>query len=132
MKKRKLKGVAALITVISLGSLVFIISLSTAVLTYWSIQNVNANQKSLNAYYSAYSGIQDALIRLEKNKDLSLSSYYLSVDKDNDIEISFDKEGSEITITAIATIDQFIKKITAICDLDPITGLVLPKSIKEG
>lgn len=69
MKKRKLKGVAALITVISLGSLVFIISLSTAVLTYWSIQNVNANQKSLSAYYSAYSGIQDALIRLERNKD---------------------------------------------------------------
>ncbi len=131
MKKRKLKGVAALITVISLGSLVFIISLSTAVLTYWSIQNVNANQKSLSAYYSAYSGIQDALIRLERNKDF-LGSYHLSIYKDNDVEISFNKQGNEITITAIATIDQFIKKITAICDLDPITGLVVPKSIKEG
>lgn len=131
MKKRKLKGVAALITVISLGSLVFIISLSTAVLTYWSIQNVNANQKSLSAYYSAYSGIQDALIRLERKKDF-LGFYHLSIYKDNDVGISINKQGNEITITAIATIDQFIKKITAICDLDPNTGLVVPKSIKEG
>ena len=49
------KGVAALVTVLSLGSLIFIVSLATTVLAFWAIKNIDATQKSLKAYYAAYS-----------------------------------------------------------------------------
>ena len=58
----------ALITVLSLGSLILIISISSSLLAYWLNQNIDSNFKALKAYYAAYSGLQDALIKLERIK----------------------------------------------------------------
>ena len=129
-KKDKLNGVAALITVISLGSLVFVISLSTAVVTFWSIKNIDANQKSMIAYYAAYSGIQDALIKLERNKDFS-GEYSLSINNTDDVSITVSNTDSSATITSSASINQFNKKMQTITDIDNTTGLVTPVSTTE-
>jgi len=130
IKKERFHGVAALVTVVSLGSLIFIISLSTAVVAFWSIKNIDANQKSLSAYYAAYSGVQDALIKLERNKDFS-SEYYLSVNSNNDVSVVISNTGNSATITSSAVVNQINKKIQTIADIDSATGLIIPTSTTE-
>ena len=124
------KGVAALVTILSLGSLIFIVSLSTTVLAFWAIQNIDSTQKSLKAYYAAYSGIQDSLIKLERNKDFN-SSFNLSINADNDVYVSVINTTSSATITATSTLSQVNKKIQTITDINSTTGLITPTSTIE-
>lgn len=124
------KGVAALVTILSLSTLIFIVSLSTAAVTFWGVKNIDSNQKSLKAYYAAYSGIQDALIKLERNKDFS-GNFNLSINSTNDVSISVSNTGSSATITSTATYRQINKKLQAITDIDTTTGLITPTSTTE-
>ncbi len=130
IKKDSLRGVAALITVISLGSLVFVISLSTAIVTFWSIKNIDANQKGMIAYYAAYSGIQDALIKLERNKDFS-GEYNLSINNENDVSVIVSNTGESVTIYSEAVSGQIYKRIETTADIDSTTGLIVPVRTEE-
>jgi uncharacterized protein (TIGR02145 family) len=130
IKKDSLRGVAALITVISLGSLVFVISLSTAILSFWSIKNIDSNQKSTTAYYAAYSGIQDALIKLERNKDF-FSEYCLSVNDVDDVTVVVSNTGDSATIISSAVVGQILKRIQATVSIDSTTGLITPIETQE-
>ncbi|MDD3427594.1 MAG: hypothetical protein PHR42_01490 [Caldisericia bacterium] len=124
------RGVAALITILSLGTLIFIISLATTILAFWSIKNIDATQKSLKGYYAAYSGVQDALIKLERNKDFN-SSFNLSINSTNDVSVSVSNTGTQATITATSTLNQINKKLQTITDIDTTTGLITPTSTTE-
>ena len=120
------KGVAALIAVISIGALITIIGFSSAVISYWANQNVDSNKKSLKAYYAAYSGIQDALIKLERNKDYT-TNFNLSINATNDVSIAF----SGGTITSTSTLSQINKKLQTVVIIDSTTSLVTPTSTSE-
>ena len=126
------KGVAALVTVLSLGSLIFIVSLATTVLAFWAIKNIDATQKSLKAYYAAYSGVQDALIKLERNKDFkTIENFELSVNSANvSVSVSNDLEG-HATTTSTAVLGQINKKLQTVTDIDITTGLIIPTSTTE-
>ena len=124
------KGVAALVTVLSLGTLIFIVSLATTVLAFWAIKNIDTSQKSLKSYYAAYSGVQDALIKLERNKDFN-NSFNLSINETNDVSISVSNTGSGATITATSSLSQINKKIETVADIDSTTGLITPTSTIE-
>ena len=130
MNFKRNKGVAALITILSLGTLVFTVSLATTILAFWSIKNIDATQKSLKAYYAAYSGVQDALIKLERNKDFN-SSFDLSINStDVSVLVSNDLDG-HATITSTAVLGQINKKIETVTDIDTTTGLITPTSTTE-
>jgi len=124
------KGVAALITILSLGTLIFIISLATTVLAFWAIGNIDATQKSLKVYYASYSGVEDALIKLERNKDFS-GDFNLSINSTNDVSVSVSNTGNSATITSTATSGQINKKIQTITDINSNTGLITPTSTEE-
>jgi len=124
------RGVAALVTVLSLGTLIFTISLATTVLAFWAINNIDATQKGLKTYYAAYSGIQDALLKLERNKDFN-SSFNLSINAVDDVFVSVSNTGSSATITATSTLSQINKKIQTVSDIDSTTGLITPTSTTE-
>ena len=126
------KGVAALVTVLSLGSLIFIVSLATTVLAFWAIKNIDATQKSLKAYYAAYSGVQDALIKLERNKDFeTIENFELSVNSANvSVSVSNDLDG-HATTTSTAVLGQISKKLQTVTDIDTTTGLITPTSTTE-
>ena len=126
------KGVAALVTVLSLGTLIFIVSLATTVLAFWAIKNIDATQKSLKAYYAAYSGVQDALIKLERNKDFkTIENFELSVNSANvSVSVSNDLEG-HATTTSTAVLGQINKKLQTVTDIDITTGLIIPTSTTE-
>jgi uncharacterized protein YhaN len=124
------KGVVALITVLSLGTLIFTISFATAILTFWSVQGIDSNRKSLKSYYAASSGIQDALIKLERNKDFS-GDFNLSINSTNDVSVSVVNNTNQATIISTATSGQVNKKIQTITDIDVTTGLITPTSTTE-
>lgn len=124
------KGVAALVTILSLGTLIFIVSLATTVLAFWAINNIDATQKSLKAYYAAYSGVQDALIKLERNKDFN-DSFDLSINATNDVSVIISNTDDSATITSTATFGQVNKKIQTVTDIDSTTGLITPTSTEE-
>jgi len=124
------KGVAALITILSLGTLIFIISLSTAAVTFWGVKNIDSNQKSLKAYYAAYSGMQDALLKLERNKDFS-GDFNLSINSTDDVFVSVSNISGQATITVTSTFGQINKKIQTVTDINSTTGLITPTSTTE-
>jgi len=124
------KGVAALVTVLSLGTLIFIISLSTTILTFWSVQNIGASHSGLKTYYAAYAGIQDALLKLERNKDFN-GDFNLSINSTDDVSVSVSNTGNSATITAISTYRQINKKLQTVVNIDTNTGLITPTSTVE-
>jgi len=124
--KNCFRGVASLITIISLGTLIFIISLATSILAYYSNLNIDSNKKATIANYAAYSGLQDALLKLERNKDYS-SSFNLSVNGTNDVSVTV----SGWTITSTATFSQISKKLQTVVVIDSTTGLIIPTSTVE-
>ncbi len=132
MNFKSKKGVAALITILSFGILIFIVSLSTATITFWGVKNIDSNQKSLKAYYAAYSGVQDALIKLERNKDYFYTdpTFELSVNG-IDVTVTVSYESNQAIITSTSTLSQINKKIQTVSDINSTTGLITPTSTEE-
>ena len=130
INNRKKKGVAAIITTITLGSLIFVISLATAIIAFYANQNVASNRNSLKSYYAAYSGIQDALLKLERNKDYS-TDFNLTVYDTDDVTVSISSGSGQATITATSTVSSVTKKLQSVVDIDTTTGLITPTSTTE-
>lgn len=123
------KGIAALVTILSLGTLIFTVSLATTVLAFWGIKNMDVNKKMLKSYYAAYSGVQDALIKLERNKDFS-GDFNLSINA-TDVSVSVSNTVNSATITVTSALGQINKKLQTITDIDSTTGLITPTSTEE-
>ena len=124
------KGVAALITVLSLGGLIFTISMGTAIVSFWSNQNIKSIRDSNKAFYVAQSGLQDSLIKLERNKDFT-GNFNLSVNVTNDVYTNVTFSSSQATITSTSTVSSINKKLQTIVDIDATTGLITPTSTTE-
>jgi hypothetical protein len=129
------KGVAALITVLSLGGLIFTISMASAIISFWANQNLKSIRDSNKAFYAAQSGIQDSLIKLERNKDNfpanSTSTFSLSINGTGDVTVSIYPVNNVITITSTSTSGFVNKNIQAVINIDTTTGLVTPTSTVE-
>jgi len=131
IKKLKFqKGIAALITILTLGGIIFVVSLTTSLLAFWQGQNADSIKKSTQAYYAAYSGLQDALIKLERDQNFS-GSFNLSVNTSNDTSVSVSNTGSSATITVTASKGDLQKKMETVVDIDSTTGLITPTSTAE-
>ena len=127
----KLRGVAALITVLSLGGLIFTISMGSALISFWANQNIKSIRDSNKAFYAAYSGLQDSLIKLERNKDFPSGSFTLSVYNTGDVSVSVTNSSGQATVNATSTISQINKKLQAVADINATTGLITPTSTVE-
>ena len=124
------KGVASLIVIISLSTIVFMISFSMTIISFWQLMKVKDNFDSLSAYYSAYSGIEDALLKLERNINLN-GSYNLSVINPNDVTVNVLNTGSSAQISSISSYNENYRKFKAESSIDSETGLVTIISIAE-
>ena len=124
------KGVASLIVVISLSTIVFMISFSMTIISFWQLMKVKDNFDSLSAYYSAYSGIEDALLKLERNINLN-GSYNLSVINPDDVTVNVLNTGSSAQISSISSYNENYRKFKAEASIDSETNLVTVISITE-
>jgi len=127
----QLSGVAALITVLSLGGLIMTISMGMALISFWANQNIKSIRDSNKAFYAAYSGIQDTLIKLERNKDFPSGSFNLSLYNTNDVSVSLTNSSGQVTANATSTVGIVNKKLQAVINVDTTTGLVTPTSTVE-
>jgi len=125
------KGIAALITVLSLGGLIFIISMGSALISFWANQNIKSIRDSNKAFYTAQSGLQDSLIKLERNKDFPSGNFTLSVYNTSDVSVSITNSSGQATVNSTSTISQVNKKLQAVIDIDTTTGLITPTSTVE-
>jgi len=131
IKNCNLKGVAALITVLSLGGLIMTISMGMALISFWANQNIKSIRDSNKAFYAAYSGIQDTLIKLERNKDFPSGSFNLSLYNTNDVSVNFTNSSGQVTVNATSTVGTVNKKLQAVINVDTTTGLITPTSTVE-
>ena len=130
-KNCNLKGVAALITVLSLGGLIMTISMGMALISFWANQNIKSIRDSNKAFYAAYSGLQDTLIRLERNKDFPSGSFNLSFYNTNDVSVSLTNSSGQVTVNTTSTVGIVNKKLQAVINVDTTSGLVTPSSTVE-
>ena len=127
----KLRGVAALITVLSLGGLIFTISMGSALISFWANQNIKSIRGSNKAFYAAQSGLQDALIKLERNKDYTTGGFNLNINGTNDVSVTVSFASGQATITSTSTLSQMNKNLQAVIDINATTGLIIPTSTVE-
>jgi len=127
----KLRGVAALITVLSIGGLIFTISMGSALIAFWANQNIKSIRDSNKAFYAAYSGLQDFLIKLERNKDFPSGNFTLSVYNTSDVSVNITNSSGQATVNATSTVGQVNKKLQAVDDISATTGLITPTSTAE-
>jgi len=127
----QLSGVAALITVLSLGGLIMTISMGMALISFWANQNIKSIRDSNKAFYAAYSGLQDTLIRLERNKDFPSGSFNLSFYNTNDVSVSLTNSSGQVTVNTTSTVGIVNKKLQAVINVDTTSGLVTPSSTVE-
>jgi len=125
------KGIAALITVLSLGGLIFAISMTSAIISFWANQNIKSIRDSNKAFYAAQSGLQDALIKLERNKDYTNSGFNLSINGTNDVSVVVSFASNQATIISTSTLSQINKKLQTVADINATTGLITPTSTVE-
>ena len=125
------KGIAALITVLSLGGLIFAISMTSAIISFWANQNIKSIRDSNKAFYAAQSGLQDALIKLERNKDYTNSGFNLSINGTNDVSVVVSFASNQATIISTSTLSQINKKLRTVADIHSTTGLITPTSTEE-
>jgi len=124
------KGVAALITVLSLGGLVMTISMGMTIISFWANQNIKSIRDSNKAFYAAQSGLQDTLIKLERNKGYN-SNFNLSINGTNDVSVTMSNSSGLAIATSTATLFSVNKKLQSNFVIDATTGLITPTSTIE-
>ena len=124
------KGVAALITVLSLGGLVMTISMGMVIISFWANQNIKSIRDSNKAFYAAQSGLQDTLIKLERNKGYN-SNFNLSINGTNDVSVTMSNSSGLAIATSTATLFSVNKKLQSNFVIDATTGLITPTSTIE-
>ena len=127
------KGAAALITILSIGSLLFTISLTSSMLVYYANQNIYSFDNSLKTYYAAYSGIQEALLRLERDKKFNNNNnnLTLNINGTNDVSISILNYSSSATIISTSTYNLVNTAFQTVVDIATTTSLITPTSTSE-
>jgi len=130
MNFKSRKGIAALITVLSLSGLIFTIGMGSVIISFRANQNTKSISDSNKSFYAAQSGLQDASLKLERNKDYS-GDFNLSVNAINDVFVSVANIGTQVTITSTASIGQANKRIKTVADINTTTGLIMPTSTME-
>ena len=109
--------------------------MGSAIVAFWANQNIKSIRDSNKAFYAAQSGLQDALIKLERNKDNfpanSTSTFSLSINGASDVTVSIYPVNNVATITATSTSGFVNKKLQAVVDINSTTGLITPTSTIE-
>lgn len=129
LKKFK-KGVAALITILSLGGLVSTLTLGISTLSFLTLQNINSSRNSLKVFYASLSGIQEAQLQLERNKDYNLN-FNLSINGVNDVNVTFSNTNGIAISTSTASLNFINKKIQGVFTINSTSSLIIPMSITE-
>jgi hypothetical protein len=116
MKTLLQKGQAAILIIFLLGMIAVLIGVSQVKLGALSSFRGRGSANSLPAYYAANSGIEDAILQVQKDVTLGVSvpySYTLAVGN-IDVDVTVAGTEEEKTITSVTKNGKYIRRIKAI------------------
>ena len=138
----KIKGAATLPLVLLIGGLIVEIGITGVFLAYFISQSSLGVKLSEQALAVARAGIQDAKIKIIRNKDFQTSNYTLNVEN-NSAQITVCKNfktdltpcdtpmDKKYEITSLGIVSTKQRKIQTILYVDPTTGKAELESEKE-
>ena len=115
MKKFIQKGQAALLSIFLLGLISLLIGVSLLKTGYDASIRGRSGAKSLKAFYSAQSGVEEALAKIQKT-DFGYpnpSSFSISVEEGS-AEVSVYGEENQRTIESVGTHDNYIRRLKVV------------------
>ncbi len=116
--KRYIKGQAAIMIVFVLGMVAILIGLSQVKLGTLESFRGRGTAGSLQAYYAANAGIEDAILQIEKDPDIGSSEYPYNLnvgDLNVDVKIkNTDPEGTTKEITSVTKNGKYIRRIKVV------------------
>ncbi len=127
------RAIAALPMMLLIGGIVAEIGIASALIAYFFSQGNIGIKISAETLAIANSGVNDALIKIIRNKDFS-GTYNLtvSVDKLANITVTRDLPAvNKSKIVSIGTLLNKKRKLEAVVNINPSSGEVKIESIKE-
>ena len=127
-------GVAALPLVLMLGGLVAEITISVMLSSYLLANSQFGLGSANEAFLAARIGIQDALIKIVRDKSFSSSLYTLAVGN-NSVEVTVCRDtcagAGKTQILSVGKAKLRNKKLEAVAFVDSLTGEVILESLRE-
>ncbi|MCL5004671.1 MAG: hypothetical protein M1170_01865 [Patescibacteria group bacterium] len=128
------RGTAALPAMLFIGGIIVEIALAGAFISYYLSQSGFGVKISAEALAAAEAGVQDALIRIIRDKNFSSAGYNLTVgNRSANIIVCKDSCAGtgkhKITSTGTAMLKR--RKIEAVANVDSVTGEVKIESVQE-
>ncbi|MEM3504142.1 MAG: hypothetical protein QW134_07970, partial [Nitrososphaeria archaeon] len=106
------------------------LTLGISTLSFLTLQNINSSRNSLKVFYASLSGIQEAQLQLERNKDYNLN-FNLSINGVNDVNVTFSNTNGIAISTSTASLNFINKKIQGVFTINSTSSLIIPMSITE-
>lgn len=135
-KNFSISGVAALPTLLLVGGIITVISISLTTTVYLYINSTQGANLALRALSVAKSGAYDGLMKIVRDKSLVSDNYIFTIGSQNaNVVICRDSlecgGQNKFKITSVGSALTRRKKIEAIVSVDPLTGLVKLESMLE-
>ena len=125
-------GVVALATSLLMGAITIEIIFSALTLARINI-NLQANSlKNYRAYWAAYSGVEDALLKIYL-RNAPLGKYTLSID-DSQVEVTITLQGDKYLINSknlVSAVNDRVKSLTAGANVSETGNIVSLDALKE-
>lgn len=139
MKNEKLKtknsGVAALPTILMIGGITVEIIIALTATSYLFVESEFGSKLSSDAYLAASAGVQDAAMRIIRDKSFTQSTTTLSVGNYSaDVFVCKDLPCAALgkhKILSVGKAQSRRRQLEAILNVDPTTGEVRLESLKE-
>ena len=129
------KGVAALVTILMVGGITVEIIIAVIATSYLFAQSEFGSKLSADAYFAASGGVQDAIMRIIRDKSFTQSVTTLSVGGYSaDVSVCKDLPCAELgkhKILSVGKAQSRRRQLEAILNVDSLTGEVRLESLKE-
>ena len=142
IRNASLRGAAAITTILIMGIIVAEIAVAAAVASYFASQTELGLKAVYMASFAAQSGIDDAIIKINRNKSFSSTTYPLTVGNASAsvkvcngwYTITTSCDTSKTGIFEVTSLGSYLGKqsrMRAILNVDSTTGLVTINSLNE-
>ena len=129
------RGVAALPTILMIGGITVEIIIALTATSYLFVESEFGSKLSSDAYFAASAGVQDAAMRIIRDKSFTQATTTLSVGNYSaDVSVCKDLPCAALgkhKILSVGKAQSRRRQLEAILNVDSITGEVRLESLKE-
>ncbi len=119
--------------VIMIGLIIMELGIAIAFVVYWSNSSSHGARLAQEALFGARAGVDDAILRLVRDKDLESTQYVFTAGSRTQVSVTINNDviNHQATITSVGTVLLRQKKYQAIVSINPETAVVSVVSLAE-